>query len=75
MIKILNFAEVTPDEVFARTEPTVNVEGTVTEIIKNVRERGDEALFEYCERFDKAKLSSLAVTEEEIEEAISLVEP
>ena len=75
MIKILNFAEVTPDEVFARTEPTVNVEGTVTEIIKNVRERGDEALFEYCERFDKAKLSSLAVPEEEIEEAISLVEP
>ena len=45
------------------------------EIIKNVKERGDTALFEYCEKFDKAKLSSLAVTAEEIEEAVSLVEP
>ena len=75
MITILKYGEVTNDEIFARTAPTVNVEGTVAEIIKNVREKGDCALFEYCERFDKAKLESLAVSEEEIDEAMSLVEP
>lgn len=75
MIKILKYGEVPNSEIFARTEPAVNVEDTVAEIIKNVRERGDAALFEYCERFDKAKLSSLLVSEEEIDEAFSIVEP
>ena len=75
MIKILKYGEVSRDEIFARTEPAVNVEATVTEIINNVRKNGDKALFEYCERFDKAKLDSLQVTEAEIDEAISLVEP
>ena len=75
MIKILKCGEVSNDEIFARTEPTVNVEATVAEIIKNVRERGDKALFEYCEKFDKAKLSSLLVSEEEIDEAYASVEP
>ena len=75
MITILKYGEVSRDEIFARTEPTVNVEATVAEIIKNVRANGDRALFEYCERFDKAKLESLLVSEAEIEEAMSLVEP
>ncbi len=75
MIQILEYGQVSNDEIFARTEPTVNVEGVVSEIIANVRAKGDQALFEYCEKFDKAKLSSLAVTEEEIEEALALVEP
>lgn len=75
MIKILKYGEVDNSEIFARAVPAVNVEDTVAEIIKNVRENGDKALFEYTERFDKAKLSSLAVTKEEIDEAFSLVEP
>ena len=75
MIKILKYGEVSNAEIFARTEPAVNVEDTVAEIIKNVRQRGDDALYEYCEKFDKAKLSSLLVSEEEIDEAFSLVEP
>ena len=75
MIKIYKYGEVSNDEVFARFEPTVSVEGTVAEIIKNVRERGDAALLEYCEKFDKASLDSLAVSEEEIDEAVAQVEP
>ena len=75
MIKILKCGEVTNEEIFARTEPLVNVEATVAEIIKNVRENGDRALFEYCEKFDKAKLSALLVSEDEIEEAYASVEP
>ncbi len=75
MIQIYQYGQVSNDEIFARTEPAVNVEGVVSEIIQNVRTNGDKALFEYCEKFDKAKLDSLAVTEEEIEEAVALVEP
>ena len=75
MIKILKFSDVSPEDVFGRTEATVNVEDIVTDIIYNVRKRGDEALYEYCEKFDKAKLSSLLVSEEEIEEAFTSVEP
>jgi len=74
MIKILKYGQVQKDDIFARCEDIVNVSDTVSEIIANVRKRGDEALFEYCERFDKAQLSSLAVTEEEIEEAFASVD-
>jgi len=75
MIPILKQGEVTNDEIFARTVPTVNVEGIVSEIIDNVRKNGDAALYEYCLKFDKAELSSLQVTEEEIDFAVSSVEP
>lgn len=75
MIKILKYSEVSPEDVFARTEATVNVEEIVTDIIYNVRKRGDAALFEYCERFDKAKLTSLLVSQDELEEAYNSVEP
>ena len=75
MIKILKFGEVSKDDIFARTEPAVNVEAIVSEIIENVKQNGDKALYEYNERFDKAKLDSLLVSEEEIEEAVNLVEP
>ena len=75
MIKIMKYGEVPNSEIFARSVPKTDVAGTVAEIIKNVRENGDKALFEYCEKFDKTQLSSLAVTKEEIDEALSLVEP
>ena len=75
MIKIMKYGEVPNSEIFARSVPKTDVAGTVAEIIKNVRENGDKALFEYCEKFDKAQLSSLAVTKEEIGEALTLVEP
>ena len=73
MIKILKFGEVSANDIFARTEPTVNVEAVVSEIIENVKQNGDKALYEYCEKFDKAKLDALAVSEDEIKEAVSLV--
>ena len=75
MIKILNSREVSRDEIFARVTPSFNVEEIVTDIIANVRKNGDAALYEYAEKFDKVKLTSLEVTEEEIAEAFSLVEP
>ena len=73
MIKILNVKDVPRDEIFARSVPKVNVEKTVAQIIANVRENGDKAIFEYNEKFDGAKLDKLAVSEDEINEAFSAV--
>ena len=47
MIKIMKYGEVPADEIFARVEPNLNVADIVSEIIANVRENGDKALFEY----------------------------
>lgn len=48
----------------------------VTEILGQVREKGDEALFAYTKQFDGADITkeSIRVTEKEIEEAYSLVD-
>ena len=75
MIKILKYGEVKNEEIFARTEPKVDVEGIVSEIIENVKTNGDKVLFEYCKKFDKAELTSLVVSQEEIDEAVASVEP
>ncbi len=65
-----------PNEaIFARAVPTVNVEETVAEILRNVRERGDAALREYTEKFDHAFPESLIVTPEEIREALEQTDP
>ena len=75
MIKIMKYGEVPADEIFARVEPNLNVADIVSEIIANVRENGDKALFAYCEKFDKAKLTALQVTKEEIQEAVAAIDP
>lgn len=43
----------------------------VSSIIKEVREKGDEALIEQASKFDKAQISSIKVSEEELENASS----
>ena len=75
MIKILRYKEVDNKDIFSRVVPKVNVEEIVADIIYDVRKNGDKALLKYCEKFDKAKLDSLQVTEKEIKEAISEIEP
>ena len=73
MIRIMKYGELPNEEIFARSMPTVNVADTVAEILKNVRERGDEALREYTERFDHATPESLIVTKEEMQEALDAI--
>lgn len=60
-----------------QTEKTVDpqVEARVTDIIKNVRANGDEALKEYGEKFDGVTLDNLKVTDSQIEEAFNQVNP
>ena len=56
--------------------PALNTESlfdTVRGIIDRVRTEGDKAVIEYEATFDKAELTSLAVTNEELEEGVALV--
>ena len=46
---------------------------TVSSVLADVKSRGDEAVKEYEEKFDHVNLSSIAVTEEEMKEAETLV--
>lgn len=75
MIKIIKYEENIKDKIFEREEEKINVEGVVTTIIKEVKEKGDTALLNYCEKFDGAKLDCLEVSQEEIEKAFDEVEP
>ncbi len=45
----------------------------VAGVLHDIRERGDKAVKDYEERFDHVRLDRLAVTEEEMEEALTLV--
>ncbi len=46
---------------------------TVSTVLNDIRQRGDEAVKEYELRFDKAALNELAVSEQEMDEAEKLV--
>ncbi len=75
MITIMKYGQVPNSQVFARVEPKVDVSAIVAEIIENVRQNGDSALYEYCKKFDKAELDSLLVSQAEIDEAVAAVGP
>ena len=75
MIRIYEYSQVDPAEIFQRETPISRVEEPVSAILADVKARGDAAVLEYTARFDRCALSSLAVTAEEIEEAFRQVEP
>ncbi len=47
----------------------------VLQILQTVKEQGDQALFSYTEKWDGARLSTLKVTKEEIQEAYQQLSP
>lgn len=54
------------------SRPTLNtatLRDTVLQVLGDIRAKGDKAVIEYEDKFDKVKLSSLEVTEEEFAEA------
>ena len=75
MIKVYKYGEVSNDEIFSRAVMPSNVEQTVADIIADVRQNGDAALLKYNEKFDGAVMTSVEVTEEELDDAIALLEP
>ncbi len=75
MIRIMKMGETAPGEIFDRSMPTANVTDIVAGILAEVRARGDAALKEFTEKFDGVRTENLLVSREEMEEALSLVEP
>ncbi len=70
MIKIFKEGVNTREEIFCPAKTKVDVEQIVSDIIQNVIKNGDKALFEYALKFDKANLTSLEVSKEEINSAL-----
>ena len=57
--------------------PHMNTEqltDTVCSVLADVRERGDRAVLDYEEKFDKVRMTQLAVTDAEMDEAEQLVD-
>ena len=75
MMKIMKLGAVSPEEIFARAVPEIDVSAVVAEIIDTVRARGDAALLEYNEKFEKAKLDALEVSAEEMDAALRSTDP
>ena len=75
MIKILKYGQVPNSEIFARVTPAVDVAAIVTDILADVRRNGDSAVIAYCAKFDKAELTALEVSRQEVDEALDAVEP
>ena len=74
MIKIMKMSEIALEEILERTIPMSTVEDQVQEIVAEVRKNGDNALYMFSEKFDKAKLTALEVSEEEINQAYESVD-
>ena len=71
MIPIIKAADVQIQSLRShRDEGNRNVTDTVADILRDVRNRGDDAVFAYTKRFDGADLSELTVTPEETASAL-----
>ncbi|MBQ7835785.1 MAG: histidinol dehydrogenase [Clostridia bacterium] len=73
MIRIMDYSKCGND-IFIRESSASGVEDIVADIINDVRKNGDEALYRYSSKFDGADLSSLEVSEEEINAAFEAVD-
>lgn len=71
MIRIIRDTSGNREDIFDVAEAKIDVSATVSEIINKVRAEGDAALYYYTEKFDKARLSSLRVSTDEIKEAVA----
>ena len=75
MIPIYEFDKLSPEEILNRDiQAEEDVSRAVDEVIANVRKNGDAALKEYTKRFDGVELTSLQVTQEEIDDAWEAVD-
>ncbi|MBQ6807590.1 MAG: histidinol dehydrogenase [Firmicutes bacterium] len=75
MIKILRYGETPNNAIFSRELCASGLEQIVEEIIARVRAEGDQALFDYTEKFDRAKLDALEVPQAAFDAALEAVGP
>lgn len=70
-MKIMRYADADRKSLLLRTVEETGVGAQVAAIIADVAKRGDDALIEYAKRFDGAQLSSLEVTQSEMDAALA----
>ncbi len=71
-MKLFHSSGITPAELRPRYGMEYGqAEEIVRDILADVKENGDDAIRRYCLKFDHAELSSFAVTDSEIKEALS----
>lgn len=76
MIRTFTLSEIPPEQILCRDiRNEINVEAAVEEIIAEVHRRGDEALYDYCEKFDRIRPDTLEVSAEEIAGSLNRVDP
>ncbi|MCZ2257841.1 histidinol dehydrogenase [Sporosarcina sp. G11-34] len=72
-MRILTAEQYTNEDKQSNEQNNEELDRTVLQIIAEVRKNGDKALIKFTEQFDDVRLENLIVTQEEFEEAQSLV--
>ncbi len=72
-MKLLNYSEMDKGALFLRRLEDSGVDGVVREIIRDVAQNGDAALFAYAKKFDRAELTALEVEPEEMDAALQAI--
>ena len=76
MIRIYEFDNLSPDEILNRDiQAEEDVSAAVDAVLANVKANGDTSLLAYTEKFDGVTLSSLQVSEAEMEAAWASLDP
>ncbi|KXS42059.1 MAG: histidinol dehydrogenase [Methanohalophilus sp. T328-1] len=63
------------DNLMERASDLMAVRDAVETILEDVKKEGDSALRHYTEKFDKARIGAIEVTEDEINEAMTKIDP
>jgi histidinol dehydrogenase len=78
-MKTYNYSDLSKEDiqklVQRNVDPTEEIRAVVEDIVANVRNDGDKALFDYAARFDKVELESLAVGKDELAELAASLLP
>ncbi|MCC8407373.1 histidinol dehydrogenase [Mucilaginibacter sp. UR6-1] len=78
-MKTYNYSELTKQDIARlvqrNIDPANEIRAIVEEVISNVQQHGDRALFDYADRFDKVTLEKLYLDKHELEEIAATVLP
>ncbi len=74
-MKICRLSDMERSKILRRSDRASEASETVRTILDTVRREGDSALISYTKKFDGVDISSIRVSDEEIREALSSVEP
>ncbi|RVU02681.1 histidinol dehydrogenase [Mucilaginibacter limnophilus] len=79
MMIVYNYSELSKQDiqklVQRNVDPANEIRAVVEEVIANVQQHGDRALFDFADRFDKVKLDKLYLDKTELEEIAAAVSP